>query len=71
MVKNMSVVDRVIRIVLALVVVVFTFTGMISGPAAIVLGVLAVVFLLTGAVGTCPLYMLAKFSTKGSQEEQK
>jgi len=71
MVRNMGVVDRVIRIVLALVVVILTFTGMISGPAAIILGVLAVIFLLTGAVGTCPLYVLAKFSTRRSQEEAK
>ena len=62
--KNMSNLDRIIRVILALVFAVLYFTGVISGTLGIVLLVLAVVFLLTSAVSFCPLYVPFKFSTK-------
>lgn len=60
----MGLIDRVIRIVLALVVGVLILTGQLSGVAAIVLGILAVVFLLTSAIAFCPLYVPLHISTK-------
>jgi len=54
--KNMGSVDRIIRLVLALVVAVLYFTGKISGTVAIVLGVVALVFFITSLVGYCPAY---------------
>lgn len=62
--KNMGTIDRVIRVVIALVIAVLYFTGQISGTAAIILGILAVVFLLTSLVSTCPLYMPFGLSTR-------
>jgi hypothetical protein len=62
--KNMGAVDRIIRIVLALVVLVLYLTGVISGWLAIVLGILAVIWVFTGIIGFCPLYALFKTSTK-------
>lgn len=62
--KNMGTIDRVIRVVIALVVAALYFTGQISGTAAIILGILAVVFLLTSLVSTCPLYMPFGLSTR-------
>lgn len=64
MVNNMGTIDRVIRIVLALLVVVLYLMGQMSGLAAIVLGIIAVIFLATSAVGYCPLYQLLGISTK-------
>ena len=64
MTKNMGAADRIIRIVLALVVLVLYLTGVISGWLAIVLGILAVIWVLTGIVGFCPAYTLFKVSTK-------
>lgn len=64
MVKNMGKIDRVVRILLAVVVAVLFFTKQLSGTAAIVLGILAVIFIATAAIGTCPLYMPFKISTK-------
>lgn len=61
---NMGLVDRVIRIALAVLVAVLYFTNQLSGTAAIILGILAVVFLLTGVVGVCPLYLPLGISTK-------
>lgn len=65
--KNMGVVDRIIRTILAIVVIVLFATKQITGVAAIILGILAVIFLLTSAVGLCPLYLPFKISTKRSK----
>ncbi len=61
--KNMGTIDRVIRIVLAIVVAILYMNGSITGAAAIILGILAVVFILTGLIGFCPLYVPFKIST--------
>lgn len=63
MTKNMGMVDRVVRIVLALVVALLYFTGVISGTLAVILGIVAVILLLTGIVGFCPLYVPFNIST--------
>ncbi len=62
--QNMGVIDRIIRVLLAIAVAVLYFTHLISGVAAIILGVIAVVFILTGVIGICPLYMPFGISTK-------
>ena len=62
--QNMGVIDRVIRIILAIVVLVLYLTGAISGTAAIILGIIAVIFVLTSLVGFCPAYVLFGISTK-------
>jgi hypothetical protein len=61
--KNMGTIDRVIRILLALVVIVLYLTGNITGIAATILGILALVFIVTSLIGFCPLYVLFKIST--------
>jgi len=66
--KNMGLIDKVVRIVLAVVVAVLFFTKQISGVAAIVLGVLAVVFVATSLIGTCPLYIPFKIDTRGKKK---
>ena len=63
MTKNMGTIDRIIRIVFAVLVVALYFTGVISGTLAIILGILAAVFVVTGIVGFCPLYAPFKLST--------
>jgi len=60
----MGLIDRLIRTILALVVIVLYFTRQITGVAAIILGILAIVFLLTSAFGFCPLYLPFKISTR-------
>jgi len=63
--KNMGTIDRVIRILLAIIVAVLYMNGNITGIAAIILGILAVIFLLTSLIGFCPLYVPFKISTIG------
>jgi hypothetical protein len=55
--KNMGIIDRVLRILIAVVVAVLYFTGILSGTWAIVLLILSGIFILTSVVGICPLYM--------------
>ena len=63
--KNMGTVDKVIRILAAVVIAILYFTGQISGTVAIILGVLAIIFILTSFIGFCPLYAPFGISTRG------
>ena len=60
---NMGTTDRIVRLVVALLVAVLYFTGVISGTVALILGVLAIVFALTSFVAVCPLYLPFGLST--------
>jgi hypothetical protein len=66
--KNMGTIDKVIRILLAIVVIVLYINGNITGVAAIILGILAFVFILTSLIGFCPLYVPLKISTIGKSK---
>ena len=65
--KNIGTIDRVIRVILAIVVGILYLNGSISGTAAIILGILAVIFIITAAIGFCPLYLPLNISTIGKK----
>ncbi len=65
--KNMGSLDRLIRTLLAILIVILYFTGQITGLAAVILGVIAVIFLVTSLIGFCPLYVPLKISTTGQK----
>jgi hypothetical protein len=65
--KNMSSLDRIIRVAVAALFAFLYFGGIVTGTLGIVLLVLGVVFLLTSLVGFCPLYVPFKFSTNKSK----
>jgi hypothetical protein len=54
---NMGIIDRVVRIVVALVFIGLYFANVVTGTLAIVLLILAGVFILTALAGFCPLYL--------------
>ena len=62
--KNMGSADRIIRILVAAVILLLYFTNQISGTAAIVFGTLAVIFAATSFIGFCPLYFPFRISTR-------
>ena len=62
--KNMGTIDRVVRIVIALVLAVLFFTKVLTGVLGIVLLVVAAVFLLTSFISFCPLYLPFGLSTR-------
>ncbi len=61
--KNMSVADRVIRVVVALAIGGLYFGGVITGTVAAILGVIALIFLATSSVGVCLVYKVLGLST--------
>jgi hypothetical protein len=63
MIKNMGSVDRVLRIIAAVIFTVLFFMGTITGTTAQVMIVLAGVFLITSLIGFCPLYTPFGLST--------
>lgn len=62
--KNMSNLDRIIRLAVVTLIAVLYFTNVISGTWAIIFGILAVILLLTSLVSVCPLYKLLGISTR-------
>ena len=54
--KNMGTIDKVIRILVAVVVAVLYFTNVITGSLGIILLVLAAVSVLASLVSFCPLH---------------
>jgi Protein of unknown function (DUF2892) len=62
--KNMGTVDKVIRLLVAVVVVTLYFTKVISGTLGIILLALSAIFVVTSFLGICPLYMPFGLSTR-------
>ncbi|HKK44835.1 MAG TPA: DUF2892 domain-containing protein [Balneolaceae bacterium] len=54
--KNMSVADRSIRTIVAIIFFILYATGVVTGVLGIILLILAAVFILTSLIGYCPLY---------------
>lgn len=61
--KNMGTADRVIRVVIAAIIVTLYYSEMITGTLGIALLVLAGIFVLTSLVSFCPLYTLFGLNT--------
>ena len=67
----MGTLDRIIRTLLAIVVILLYVFGLISGITAIILGIFAVIFLLTSFVSFCPLYLPLKISTLRKSDKER
>jgi hypothetical protein len=55
--KNMGTIDRIARVLIAILIGYLYFTKQISGTLGLVLIILAVVFILTSLIRICPLYL--------------
>ncbi len=62
--KNMGTADRVIRALVAVIILILYFTHVISGTLAVILLILSAVFVVTSLLGFCPLYLLVGLSTR-------
>jgi hypothetical protein len=62
--KNIGTIDKVIRILVAAVVLVLYFTHVISGTLAIILLILAGVFVVTSLINFCPIWAGLGISTR-------
>ena len=61
--KNVGNPDKVIRIILAIVMLALYFTNVITGTWGIVLLVAAAILVLTSFMSSCPLYSIFGFSS--------
>lgn len=61
--KNMGNMDRMLRVIIAIIFAALYFTGTVTGTAGIVLLVLGAVFVLTSLISFCPLYAPFGIST--------
>lgn len=66
--QNMGKLDKMARLIVAIVIALLYYFNVISGTLAIVLGLLALVFALTSFVGYCPLY--SPFGINTNKNEQ-
>jgi uncharacterized membrane protein YGL010W len=66
--KNMGTIDKVIRILIAVVIAILFFTHIITGILGIVLIALAAIFVLTSLISFCPLYLPFGLSTAKKKE---
>ncbi|GAB4541574.1 MAG: hypothetical protein Kow0063_32530 [Anaerolineae bacterium] len=62
-VQNVGGVDRLVRVVLGLALILAGFL-VLGGTIGIILGVVGFIPLITGLIGWCPLYLPFRFSTK-------
>jgi hypothetical protein len=54
---NVGIIDRVIRIVFALIFIGLYFTQLATGTLGTVILVFAIILILTSLIGFCPLYL--------------
>ena len=59
----MGSIDKIIRLVVAAVLVYLYYAGVVTGTLGVVLLIVAVVFTLTSVVSFCPLYTLMGIKT--------
>lgn len=62
--NNVGKTDKLIRTIVALIIAALYFTGTIEGTVAAVLGIIAIIFAVTSLIGTCPIYLILKLSSK-------
>jgi len=61
---NESTVDRIIRVVLGIVLLVLAYLGTIPGTWQWIAYVVGAILFITGLIGFCPLYLILGFKTK-------
>ena len=60
----MGIVDRGIRVLVAVIIAGLYFANIISGTVAIILLILSGIFILTSLISFCPLYLPFGISTR-------
>ena len=62
--NNMSALDRFIRFIIVIAVIVLLWTEVLKGTFATIVGIVGIVFVVTSVYGWCPVYAILKISTK-------
>lgn len=61
--KNMGTTDKIIRVIIAAIILALYLTNIITGTLGIILIILAVVFVFTSIISVCPIYSVFGIST--------
>lgn len=69
--KNMGNLDKTIRLVVAVVVIVLCLTRLVTGTLADILLIVAAVLIVTSLVGFCPLYVAFRINTAKKKQKGK
>tara|TARA_B100000809_G_scaffold251192_1_gene284437 strand:+ start:7787 stop:7996 length:210 start_codon:yes stop_codon:yes gene_type:complete len=67
--KNIGTIDKIIRIIAALIISMVYITGTVTGILGFILLTIGGVLLVTAVVDFCPLYKILKF--KGTKKPQQ
>ena len=67
---NMGSADKIVRIVIAVILGILFYQGIISGGVGIILLVLSGIFVLTSLISFCPLYAPFGLSTKNNKDAE-
>lgn len=62
--KNVGSLDRLIRIIFAIAMVVLYITGQITGTNGMILLIIGLILGITGLISLCPIYMMLGLSSK-------
>jgi Protein of unknown function (DUF2892) len=68
---NMGLADRIIRVIIAAILGVLYFTGIITGDLGIVIFLLAIMFAATSLIAFCPMYVIFKLDTVRKKETNR
>jgi len=66
--KNVGQIDKLIRVLIALVIALLYYFEVISGTLALVLAIFAIILLITSLINFCPLYSIFKVNTSKTKQ---
>jgi hypothetical protein len=61
--KNMGQLDKILRVLFAVVVAVLVYMDVVTGTTSVVLMILAIILLLTSLLNFCPIYRIFGWSS--------
>ncbi len=67
--RNMSSIDKLVRLALAIVLIILFYKEVLTGTLGIIALVLALVFTVTSLISFCPLYAI--FGIRTNKKEEK
>ncbi len=67
--KNVGLIDKIIRVIIAIAIAYILYAKIVIGVWAIVLAVIGIIMIVTAAIGFCGLYTLFGFKTCPAKKE--
>jgi len=67
--KNVNSIDKIVRVLLAVILGFLIFSNQVTGALAIIFAVLAVILLVTSFLSFCPIYAMLNLSTLKKSEK--